>query len=175
MARTNLLQQSEAVGATPWTQFGAGVPITANAGVGPMGGPATAIQMAIPATAACGWFQVTPLLAAGSWEFSVWAKLITGNAGFAFNYYDGDNDNWSAAMTATSAWLRFLYTFTSNGLPGTDGQNVAIGHNTSQATAGTIQFWGAQLNPGSSPNQYIPTTTATKTNAGGPWVSGRFS
>ncbi|HEU4549132.1 MAG TPA: GDSL-type esterase/lipase family protein, partial [Rhizomicrobium sp.] len=96
----------------------------------------------------------------GQYTFSVWVRLVSGNGNFAFNYYDGaDGENTKTAI-ATGTWQRFSWTF--NGTGNADA-NVALIHTGSQSAAGTFQLWGAQLNPGASPNDYVATTGTPRT------------
>ncbi len=149
----NLLRNSEALDGAGWGSFGSGVSITANADPGPLGGAATADRLNLTGANA-GLFYGTNV--SGSYTFSVWTRAISGSAAFSFNYYLGSgNVSYTQTATAGSAWQRLSWTFVGDG---NGNSNVALMHGATQATAGTIEFWGAQLNPGTTPTAYLATT-----------------
>jgi VCBS repeat-containing protein len=152
----NLISQSEAFNSSVWVPFAASgaVPVvTANVAAGPTGGASTADQVAL-ARANSGLYYVTNV--AGTYTFSVWVKLVSGSGSFALNYYQGSaNTSSLEAVVATGTWQQVSLTFTGDG---NVNSNVALMLGPSQATAGTFEFWGAQLNPGSTIEPYAPTT-----------------
>jgi VCBS repeat-containing protein len=153
----NLLTQSEAFNSAAWVAFsdsGAAPTVTANVAPGPQGGASTADQITLTG-ADRGLFYTTG--AAGQHTFSVWVRLASGSGNFAFNYYDGGSGEAMSSAVATTTWQRFSWTFTGSGNP---DANVALIHNGSQTASGTFQLWGAQLNPGATPNDYVPTAGA---------------
>jgi VCBS repeat-containing protein len=153
----NLITQSEAYNSIAWTSFsesGATPAVTANVAAGPQGGASTADQMVLTG-ANKGIYYITDV--AGQYTFSVWVRVTSGSGAFAFNYYDGGNGEDTRTATATSAWQRFSWTFTGSG---DADANVALVHAASQTASGTFQLWGAQLNSGAAPGDYLPTTGA---------------
>jgi VCBS repeat-containing protein len=151
----NLIAQSEAFDNAVWIKFGSsGLPaVVANTDPGPQGGAATADQVTL-SSANSGIFYATT--APGVYTFSVWVRLISGNGNFSFNYYEGSaNVSYTQAAVATSSWQKFTWTFTGDG---SVNSNLALMHSTSQSTSGTFEFWGAELNAGSSADVYISTS-----------------
>jgi VCBS repeat-containing protein len=157
VTRQNLLPQSEAFDNPAWVAFadsGAPPPVTANVAAGPLGGGTTADQIVLSG-ADRGLYAGTSV--SGQYTFSVWIRLASGDGHFAFNYYDGGDGEATSTAIATASWRRFSWTFTASG--GADA-NVALIHTGSQTASGTFQLWGAQLNPGATPDDYVPTAGA---------------
>ena len=164
----NQIIQSEAFDSSAWTSFadsGAAPAVTANIAAGPQGGASTADQMVLSG-ANKGLYATTNV--SGQYTFSVWIRLTSGNGSFSFNYYDGGDGEALQSATATATWQRFSWTFTGSG---SADANVALIHAANQTASGTFQLWGAQLNPGAAPSDYLPTagapaivTTTTVTN-----------
>ena len=152
----NLISQSEAFNSSVWVPFsdsGAVPVVTANVAAGPTGGAITADEVAL-AHANSGLYYVTN--AAGTYTFSVWVKLVSGSGNFALNYYQGSTNTTDLeTVVATSTWQQVSLTFTGDG---NVNSNVALVLGSSQTSAGTFEFWGAQLNPGSTIGSYVPTT-----------------
>jgi len=150
----NLISQSEAFDSAAWVRFadsGSAPVVTANVAAGPQGGAGTADQIVLNGINR-GVYYVTPV--SGQYTFSVWVKLVSGDGHFDLNYYDGDGSH-SQAGVATGSWQRFSFTFNGTG---NQYANVAIMHDGTQSGNGTFQIWGAQLNPGATPNDYVATT-----------------
>ncbi|MCB8878168.1 phage head spike fiber domain-containing protein [Acidisoma silvae] len=156
----NLIIQSEAFNVSPWTKFGTSPTVTANVAAGPSGGAATADQVKITA-ANSGLYYATNV--SGEYTFSVWVKLISGSGTFSFNYYEGSAKvDYLQTATATSSWVRVSFTFMGDG---NANSNVALMHSSAQTTTGTFDFYGAQLNPGGTADDYIATNgTAVSAN-----------
>ena len=150
----NLFLQSEAFDNSVWTKFaasGAAPVVTANVAAGPLGGAATADQVVLT-TPNSGIYYGGAIN--GQYTFSVWARVTSGDGHFSFNYFDGTAGHASSQL-ATSSWQRFTFTFTGNNL---SSDNVALMHDATMSTSGTLQFWGAQLNPGATAGDYAATT-----------------
>jgi VCBS repeat-containing protein len=157
----NLITQSEAFDSAAWVKFadsGAAPTVTANAAVGPQGGTATADQIVLSGVNK-GVYYATNV--SGQYTFSVWVKLVSGDGHLDFNYYDGV-DGHLQTFVANGTWQRLSWTFTGTG---DADANVALMHDATQSASGTFQFWGAQLNPGSAPSDYIPTSGSVGTTA----------
>ena len=98
----------------------------------------------------------------GTYTFSVWVKLVSGSGNFSLNYYSGAaNSSDLETVVATTTWQRVSLTFTGDG---NANSNVALMLGPSQTTAGTFEFWGAQLNSGSTADAYVPTTGSAVTS-----------
>ncbi|MEJ1978038.1 MAG: GDSL-type esterase/lipase family protein [Acetobacteraceae bacterium] len=155
----NLIIQSEAFGDASWVKFSSSsLPvITANVDPGPMGGAATADKITLSSVNS-GIAYSTPM--PGPYTFSVWVRLISGSGNFAFNYFEGyTNINYTQTATATTTWQRFTWTFNSTGTA-TSGLALELAANQS---GGTFELWGAQLNPGTTAETYVPTTGTAST------------
>lgn len=154
----NLITQSEAFNSTSWLKFtdtGTLPTVTANADPGPNGGARTAEKVVFRG-ADSGLYYKTNV--AGQYTFSVWVKLVSGSGNLTVQYYESSTDRVvQQTVVANGTWQRVSVTFTGDG---NANSNVAIGHNSSQSATGTFEFWGAQLNPGASPQTYVPTTGA---------------
>jgi trimeric autotransporter adhesin len=145
----NLIPQSEAFDDQTWVKFSFGTlpVVTANVNPGPNGGASTADQVTLT-SADCGLYYQTN--AAGTYTFSVWVRLVSGDGDFALNYYSGSTGlDLTQAVLATSAWQQVSLTFTGDG---NTLSNVALMHDLAQSASGTFELWGAQLNPGRHDN-----------------------
>ena len=157
---TNLITQSEAFNVAPWVSFTSGTApvITANVAAGPNGGASTADEVTLT-SANSGLYDVTNV--SGTYTFSVWVKLVSGNGAFALNYYSGSNGGVDTeALVATSTWQQVSLTFTGDG---NANSNIALIHDLSQSTSGSFEFWGAELNSGSTIEPYVATTGSAVT------------
>jgi VCBS repeat-containing protein len=149
----NLITQSEAFNLAPWETFGTAPTIVANAAVGPLGGAATADQVTLTAASSGIFYQTT---VPGEYTFSVWVKLVSGSGAFSFNYYEGSaTTDYLQSATATTTWQRLSFIFDGDG---NANSNIALMHSSSQSTTGVFDFFGAQLNPGATADDYLSTT-----------------
>jgi VCBS repeat-containing protein len=151
----NLILQSEAFDDPSWVQFGTGTSpvVTPNVDPGPNGGASTADEVTLTSPDSGLYFQTN---VAGTYTFSVWVRLINGDGDFALNYFQGSTGTGvTQDELATSTWQRISLTFTGDG---NAFSNVALMHDLAQSNSGTFEFWGAQLNPGSSVEPYVPTS-----------------
>ena len=151
----NLITQSEAFDNPAWVPFSAGTlpVVTANVDPGPNGGASTADEVTLTSANSGLYYQTN---VSGTYTFSVWVRLISGDGDFALNYYSGSTDQpVTESLLATTGWQQVSLTFTGDG---DTYSNVALLHTAAQSASGTFEFWGAQLNPGSTPESYVPTT-----------------
>ena len=151
----NLIPQSEAFNDPTWAQFGSGSgpQITPNVDTGPNGGATTADAVTLTSPDSDLYYQTN---VAGTYTFSVWVKLVAGDGDFALNYYSGAaKQSDIKTLVANGTWQQVSLTFTADG---NNDSNVALMHADSQSASGTFEFWGAQLNPGSTVEPYVPTS-----------------
>ncbi|HTR15413.1 MAG TPA: GDSL-type esterase/lipase family protein, partial [Acetobacteraceae bacterium] len=157
----NLIVQSEAFNSASWVTFassGTLPTIVANVAPGPNGGASTADEVTLAGANSGICYQTN---VPGQYIFSVWVRLISGDGDFSFNYYSGSlGVNYIQSTVATSAWQRLTFAFSGDG---SAYSNVALMHGPSQSTSGTFEFWGAQLNPGTVADNYVPTTGSPAT------------
>jgi VCBS repeat-containing protein len=152
----NLITWSEAFDNAAWVKFafsGSNPSLTANVGPGPLGGASTADQLTLAQANSGLFFQTS---AAGQYTFSVWVKLVSGDGHLDLNYYNGSS-SVSNTVVATSSWQRVSFTFNGTGSP---YANVGLIHGATESTTGVFQFWGAQLNSGATPTDYVATSGA---------------
>ena len=157
----NLLTASEAFEGTAWSRFsvpGTLPTVTANVAADPFGNTVTADRVTLSGTSS-GLYQATAV--SGQNTFSVYARLVSGDGHFSFNYYNGASNALQSAV-ATTEWQRFTWTFNGNGA---SSSNVALMHDGLQSASGVFEVWGAQLNAGATAQDYLPTTTAPVTIA----------
>ena len=155
----NLLSFSEALDSSAWSRFsvpGTLPTVAADVAADPFGNTTTADRVTL-AGAASGLYQTAAV--SGEHSFSVWMRLVSGDGHFSFNYYDGSSNNLQSGL-ATGEWQRFTWTFTGNGA---SSGNVALMHDFTQSATGVFEVWGAQLNAGSTAQDYLPTTTTPLT------------
>jgi hypothetical protein len=150
-APANLVLYSQEFDNGAWTK-GAGLTVTPNAGVAP-DGTTTADNLVFSTGGAAQFLRSFATMVAGQkYIFSVYARLVSGSFTFAF---DIGNITTGPSETPTSSWQRFSFAFTFT------GANQWVDLQTS--AAGTLQLWGAQLEPvtyQTTPSTYIATTSA---------------
>lgn len=185
---TNLLQRSAEFDNAYWSKT-ADVTITPNATVAPDG---TSNADLFSATASGGNAQLNRLVTvvgATTYCASIYFKPIS-TGWWRLMYYDGSGNQcrmWFNAATMTvgtvanngaatgatgridsvgSGWYRVSVSGAHNGATGGYLQlNSQAGDGSTSYVAGSAYIWGAQLEAGSFPTSYIPTTTATVTRA----------
>ena len=161
----NLLPNSNDVLSAYWGNGGLSS-ISANAGTDPFGdNKANAIAWNAGTGAGNAYVFVpnllspgTPVMAASTtYTLSMWVR---GTGVFWLNWYDNTtnlNGN-SGAITATSSWVRYSYTFTT--ASGITVSTTDVGLNSADGNAGSLYIYGAQLGLGSTATPYARTTTA---------------
>ena len=146
--RTNLVTYSEDFTNAAWNQNTA--TITANTTVSPDG-----TQNADTATNVSGT-QIGQSQGGGvigqSYTFSVWIKRLVGSGAIQIR----DINNTAATISVTSEWQRFQIT-------GTASSTTLRAYFNITTIGDSIAIWGAQLEAGSYPTSYIPTTSASVT------------
>ena len=152
--RTNLLPYSVG-GGTGYSTFGT-VTVTNNFGVSP-DGTTTATRVNGSGVWRYRNENNTSLAPSTNYTFSVYVKSNTaGNQTFRLYLY---NANFSADLVATPTWQRFTFNSTSSA---SVTQIHGLASDTSN-NAADVQVWGWQMEQGSFPTSYIPTTSTAVT------------
>lgn len=148
--RTNIVLYSQEFDNASWTKTD--TTITANTTISPSG-VQNADTMSLTVTTS----RVTApnTLSAGTYTISVWIRVLSGSGTMRFNLtIDGVNTN--VIFSPTSQWERFTTTFTVV----TSAAPISF---RAQSFVGDVAIWGAQIETGSYPTSYIPTTNASVT------------
>lgn len=159
----NLLQQSQQIGASPWSTGGVAPAVTQNSTADP-NGIVDGSQIAFPITGAGqeSFAQqdsgIVPVVNQ-AYTFSCWLKASSSvSVNVRLVQATGENDTL-VACALTSSWKRFSVTITP-GAVGT-GNLLARIHVGASQPAITCFAWGAQLELNSIAGQYVATNTIT--------------
>jgi hypothetical protein len=147
-----LALRSEEFDNAVWLKLG-GSSVTANTTTAP-DGTTTADTLSLTTNASSSVAQSIVFATTTTITISVYAKVSSGTKDFRLRT---DNPTTTQAFTATTSWQRFSMTATPT------GTTSAYVINNLAGTAGDLIIWGFQVEVGSYPTTYIPTTTASAT------------
>lgn len=165
LAATNVCLQASDYTQAAWAKTGVTVAapvITAAAGAAP-DLSVTADQVALPAVSAAGTASVVAqsiTATAAAYTFSIWAKVATGTASTYLTITNGTTYT-NTLCNLTTAWQRFTVTATLTAVAWTFqfGCDLRTGSGQAAQVATTLLAWGAQVELGTFPSTFIPTTT----------------
>lgn len=155
-AATNLLTYSEQFDNAAWIRFGTTTSVTANNATGRDG---TSFADTVSLTSASsGCYQARSASAATTYTGSIWMRVASARTvNLVLNTNLSDPVTLGCAVTPT--WQRFSLSKTTS--VGTTSLTVQF--QDSGAGNTVVEVWGAQLETGTTPTSYIPTTTVAVT------------
>ncbi len=172
---TNILRRSQAFATAPWNAFGSGsVAPTVTNNTGDLNAPdgtATATKIVYPVTSGSNVsiaYNGTTFPTNGTFVFSVYLRTLSGTALVYIEWQDGFVFV-SRACALTTSWSRCsIATVPTAGMSPSIGVDLRDGTQSAQP-AQTVYGWGAQVESGSQPTGYVPTTSPGTIGGGTPY------
>lgn len=156
---TNLVTYSEQFENAAWTK--SAVTITTNQTIAPDG--TNTADLLTPTSSDSSLRQSFTPTSVVSYTLSLWIRSATGSdiSTTLRVWRDSPFQNvGNTAITVTSIWQRFTFTFTPLDLT---AHTVSIGGSSTLSSGENLYIWGAQLEQSSYATSYIPTTNASAT------------
>lgn len=161
--RTNLLLQSANIASATWAKA-VGVAISTDGQLAPDGTLMPLVTLSGTTNHNINQVLAAPLTSGQTYTLTLYVKAKSSPFAIQLAYYDGSTSLASTQITPVAGGTqRIDFTFTP-AATAVSPQIRLIGFGNGLDGA-KVYIWGAQLEPGSSPSSYIPTTTAQVTRA----------
>lgn len=156
----NLLLSSQAFSTSaPWNIYSGGMTFNGNAATAPDGTQTAEVVSWDSGLGTRYMYQTATTVSGAMHTFSVWLRAQSGTVNVGLRFA-GTASN---VVTATTTWQRFSVTrMAGSSVDVGIDQRVSEGVGVSET--GIVEIWGAQLEQGLAPSNYVPTTSSTFSN-----------